>query len=207
MKRFFVLLFAFMNLHGFAQDSTSVVAKDSNPVIFMEGGAGYSGGKSQGWTISYGLNYQYKNELFTARYIGLADYRLPGANGGLIIFPVPRRVETIDEASAMYGKRYIYNNKSISFSVGIGMVKQRKLKIIDSDNHEWIENKNFGFPFEFNIKWFKREKKPFRIYWVVPVGPPISFGGSIGFKFAGNIGKTNYAGIGLTYSYGWHRNY
>ncbi len=45
------------------------------------------------------------------------------------------------------------------------------------------------------------------ILWVIPVGPPISFGGSLGFKFAGTVGKTNYVGWGITYSYGWHKNY
>jgi hypothetical protein len=190
----------------FAQDSLRIGKPGTNPIIFAEGSFGYSGGNTNGWTAIASLNYQYKNDLFTFRSLSLVHYSWGAIQAGFVIIPLPRRTENVDEFSILYGKRYIYDNKSISFSVGIGTIKDRKL-IVDADNYYWTEERSIGVPFEFNIKWFKREKKPFRIYWIVPVGPPMAFGGSIGFKLSGTIAKTNYIGVGMTYSYGWHKNY
>ncbi len=147
-----------------AQDSLKTIMPKTNPIVFFEGSGGYSGGKSDGWTGILSLNYQYKKNLFTARYLGLVDYHIDPDQGFVIFFPNYRKAETIDELSLLYGRRYIYGNKSISFSVGIGSVRQRKAINPEESDYIWEENRSLGVPFEFNIKWFKRRKEPIRIY-------------------------------------------
>ncbi len=207
IKLLYFTLLLFWHWSGSAQDSLKVTNPKTNPILFFEGSGGYSGGKSDGWTATLSLNYQYKKNLFTARYLGLVDLHLDPNQSYILFVPNYRQSETIDELSVLYGRRYIYDNKSISFSLGIGSVRQRKVIDPDESVYVWKENRGLGVPFEFNIKWFKRVKKPIMIYWFIPVGPPTSFGGSIGFKFAGTVGKTSYVGLGMTYSYGWHKNY
>lgn len=200
MTKRILLFLSFISLCCYSQDSIAIKHEKTNPIVFLENAAGYSWGKTHGWTSISSLNYQVKNDLYTLRYFALENYRWE-------VFLFPTRVETVDEVSLLYGKRFIYDDTSIGFSAGVGYVKHRERHEIEEDSYKWEQNGGIGFPFEFNVKWFKKRKRPFRIYWIVPVGKPTSFGGSVGFKFAGNIGRTNYVGFGLSYSYGWHRNY
>ena len=177
----------------------------TNPVVYAEIFGGYSGGSSSGWTGGVELNYQVKNNLLTGRYIGLTNLK---HTSNLFIIPIYIDIENINEYALLYGKRYIYNNHSISFSSGVSYVDRNFLVNTDYNNPVYEYQKSIGFPFEFDIKWFKRKRERFRIvYGLIPVGKPTSFGRSIGFKFYGDISKTTFVGLGITLGLGWHKKY
>jgi hypothetical protein len=62
-------------------------------------------------------------------------------------------------------------------------------------------------PIELNFKWFKSKKKRYRIYGIIPVGEPTSFGRNFGFKLVGNISKNSFVGLGIVYGFGIHKKY
>lgn len=183
-------------------DSTQI---KSNPIIYFEGLFGYAGGEVSGLTIGGILNFQSNKDLFTVRLQNQtkidSDY--------LALFPFSALFSkvNIDEFSVLYGKRHIVDNKSYSFSLGLSSnIKHTRIR--ENNVVFWDDEKYFGIPFEINIKWFKREKKRFRIlYGIVPVGKETGFGRSIGFKFYGNIAKTSYIGVGINVGLGWHKKY
>lgn len=109
------------------------------------------------------------------------------------------------EVALLYGLRTIEENHAYSFSLGVsysGYYQNYDKNVNNNINYDYV-----GVPFEANIKWFKEEKRRFRIYGLIPVGKPTAFGGAIGFKLFGNISRQTYAGIGLTYGLGFHKVY
>lgn len=176
----------------------------TNPILFLDGSAGYAVGKIEGPMFNIGLHYQHKNDLFTLRY----QY-VSGDDIG-ILAPYPfyelfRIDEEINEYAVLYGKRYVYDNNALSFSLGAGYLDH---KVASADNSRGYDHEgNIGLPFEVNFKWFKREKAPYRIYGVIPVGGKTSFGNSFGFKLSGAVSKTSYIGIGLCFGIGYHKEY
>ncbi len=182
-------------------------AEKTNPIIFIEGMFGGGGGEFAGFVLAATANYQTGKHLFTAR---LADHRETSYTAialglsGLPIF-TPRMRNT--EYALLYGRRYTKNSVSYSFAGGFSHDKL-DTKLRDDDGVVYIDSKSYqGFAYEFNIKWFKRERRPYRVYMVIPVGEPTGFGRSIGFKLCGNISGHSYFGIGITYGFGWHKYY
>jgi len=196
----FVILILFVSFSVLSQQK-------ENPIVFAEVFGGYSGGSSQGWTRGFDFNFQHKKELFTLRFLELSDITSEYALlSPFTPFPIFRTVEKIDEIAALYGKRYVFDNKSLSFSVGISSLKREYFTV-----SEGLESQNMdryaGFPFEFNIKWFHANRERYRIYGIIPIGKPISFGRSFGFKITGNISKTNFIGLSVSYGLGFHKVY
>lgn len=83
----------------------------------------------------------------------------------------------------------------------------RETSYDDNDKKYQTTSRYVGVPFEVAINWFKPEKRRVKIYGLIPVGPATALGGSIGFKFFGNVSQNSYAGLGLTYGFGYHRKY
>ena len=185
------------NYNSVAQDKT-------NPIVYVETILGYSNGGYKGLTGGGNLNYQYKNNLFTARLLELSNYR---KDGTFIIIPVYTLIERIREYGFLYGKRIIEGNTSYSYSAGISLVDREYLDDTSTTILKYDTNQTFGFPFELNIKWFNSKKERYRIYEIIPVGKPTAFANSIGFKFYGDISKKSFIGLGLTFGLGWHKNY
>jgi len=207
MKRYllgFLLLFS-LSL-SFSQERDTI-PKQSNPILYSELIMGYAVGNGKGFTIGGTANYQIKNDLFTLRYLHQTVIGVDTAVLGFTVLPLLTNELKIHEVSILYGKRYIKNGHSFSFSGGL------------STNYDVYEIKNntiktktssqfIGFPFELNIKWFKNEKKRFRAYYgLIPIGKSTSFGRSFGFKLYGNIGRLSYVGLGINYGFGWHKKY
>ena len=193
-------------LFGYAQDTPNV-EDNSNPILFLESIFGYAGGSAHGPTIGAELNYQQRKNVFSLRYIYQTRFNFDFAILGLVGFPIITNDLNINEISALYGYRTIKDGHSWSFSGGvsanIATYKTKNDGVISKDYETFA-----GFPFEINIKWFKKEKKRFRAYYgLIPIGKPTSFGRSLGFKFYGNIGKVSYVGVGLNYGFGWHKVY
>ena len=201
-----VFLF-FVFYKSVAQDSLATKPVDvTNPILFTEFYGGVAGGSSGGFFGGLNLNYQTKNNLYTARYTGVTNPRLTAV---LFIIPAFITDETITEYAFLFGKRHIYDNHSFSYSGGVSIVNRNYL-IDNSNNLKLYSDQNsFGFPFEVNIKWFKRAKKPYRIYYgLIPIGKrKVGFGQSVGFKLVGNISKTYFIGVGLNMGVGWHKIY
>ena len=192
----FGLLFL-LKINCWSQDQT-------NPVLYAELFGGYSIGSSSGWTGGIELNYQIHNSLITGRYVGLTELK----HVGNFIFPYYIHIDKINELALLYGKRHTYGNHTISYSAGLSYVNREFIINNDYKYPSYDNQQSIGIPFEADIKWFKRKKERFRVvYGLVPIGKPTGFGRSIGFKLYGDISKTTFVGLGITFGLGWHKKY
>ena len=189
---------------------TAFFAQKSLPIIFGELGIGYGRVFSEegGLATLGSLNYEFNKNLITARYVDHSQLKLEMlAITPVTPFPIITTDAKIHELGLLYGRRYTDDGFSYSFSGGIAGYNY----IISSkdENGNWYENSktHFGVPIEFNIKWFKSAKSPYRIYELIPVGKATALGNSIGFKFFGTISKHTYLGVGLTLGIGYHQTY
>ncbi|GAA4319670.1 hypothetical protein GCM10023149_18520 [Mucilaginibacter gynuensis] len=111
------------------------------------------------------------------------------------------------EIGLLYGKRLIKDGHAISFSAGVSY-NHAQLGSLQADDLYNTQYSNYpGLPFEFNISWFKSHKKKYKIYWLIPVGRPTGFGGSLGFKLSGNVSKYSYVALGMVIGMGYHKHY
>jgi hypothetical protein len=180
-----------------------------NQIIYAELYGGFAISKSSaGISSGISANYQIKKDLFTLRY-SENYFASVGFNGVIPFIPLPYLKETIklNEFAALYGKRWINDNVSYSISGGISINRQNETFKGDNSQNYYFTKNTAGFPFEANIKWFKSNKEPYRIYGIVPVGKPTAIGNSIGFKLLGNISKRSYVGLALVYGIGLHKIY
>ncbi|MFD0964672.1 hypothetical protein [Pseudofulvibacter geojedonensis] len=173
--------------------------ENSNPILFVEGFLGGGGGKISGVLIGGNLNYQHENSLFTFRVSQLANFKLA-------FLLLPDVTSYNEEYGLLYGKRYIKNGRSLSFSGGISH-NTYETKHINNEVEIVNKTKHIGLAFEASIMWFKANKKRYRIYRIIPVGKPTAFGHSFGFKLSGNISKQSYIGVSMIMGFGWHKKY
>jgi hypothetical protein len=199
MKKFVLILFLFVFQNiGTAQTTDSIITpKKQNPIIFADVNFGALRSSYVTLAVSGSLNYQNKNDLFTARILGYTKVKFY-----FLVVPVTSELTT--EYAFMYGKRYINSGESYSFSGGLAILQQKKY----DDNLVISQEDYFGFPFELNYRFFNKKRERFRIiYHLIPVGKPIAFGRSIGFKLYGNISKRSFVGIGISLGLGFHKKY
>lgn len=208
------LLFPFL-LFAQETENDSVNSVKPNPIIFGEMTLGLGAGKNFGGFLGGNINYQHKQHLFTFRYNSFGAIEYSKVRSGIIshlaLFPNYVNTEQINEYSLLYGNRYIDGNFSFSWSVGLGFVNSKNKNYIEELNQygNWNRSSNIGIPIEFNVKWFKSEKKRFRAYYgIIPVGKKkVAFGRSFGFKLVGNVSKNSYFGLGISYGFGTHKDY
>ncbi len=197
-QHFFLTLILIFNYNCKAQDKT-------NPIVFSDTFFGYSVGSSEGFNLGLNLNYQRKDDLFTVRYILLTKFE---HDPNAFIFPIFRELEHINEFAFLYGKRFIKNSHSWSFSSGLSYVNRTTKSYDKNNNYTFEKSQLLGIPFEINIKWFNSQKERYRVFYgLIPIGKPTGYARSIGFKLFGDVSKTSFIGIGLTYGSGWHKNY
>jgi len=204
MKKFTVCIVAVLFICN-----SSLGQEKKNPILFAEMVVGYSNGSIKGMTGMGSLNYQFNNNLLTFRSLEIIDNKKVGS---LFFLPVLILEERLNEYSFLYGRRFVDENSSMSYSVGIAYLKREflldDLSTIDNyDSLNYGKDSYIGLPFEFNIKWFNSKKERYRIYELIPVGKPVSFANSIGFKFYGTLSKTTFIGIGVSFGLGWHKEY
>jgi hypothetical protein len=197
MKKPLLVLVFLCHIAMFSQEKT-------NPIVFIEVFGGYSVGSSKGLAGGIDFNYQSRDNLFTFRYLGLSDLRYEGR---FFFVPIYISVENIEELAVMYGKRTILDNHSFSYSAGIALVDRETLINYDGSIATYESQKSIGLPFELNVNWFKSKRKKYRIYGVIPIGKPTSFGNSFGFKIFGNVSKSTFVGVGISLGLGWYKNY
>lgn len=204
---FFLLLFITKNYCNNLIINDSI--KKENPILFAEMAIGFSNGDIKGFTGIGSLNYQYKNNLFTFRTLEIIDNKKVGS---FLFLPLLVLEDRVNEYSFLYGRRYVYDNSSFSYSLGLAYINREylidDLNIVPNFNDLNYADESFvGLPFELNFKWFNSKKKRYRIYGLIPVGKPVGFANSIGFKFYGTVAKKSYFGIGVSFGLGWHKTY
>jgi hypothetical protein len=199
----------------FSQENSNEEKKrEENPIIYADLILGPSTELGGTGTLFIGgaLNFQSNKDLFSFRYIENANLKTTW----FIILPAFVQRSKNIESALLYGKRYIDDNKSYSFSGGISYNKYENYEYnntffftgFPSEQLPTTSETYFGFPFEAEILWFNAEKEPYRIFYnIIPISKPTSFGKSFGFKFVGNISKRSYLGIGLVFGLGFHKQY
>ncbi|MES2410689.1 MAG: hypothetical protein V4535_04520 [Bacteroidota bacterium] len=209
IKKILLLLMVLLLNNVSAQDSLKVKTK-SNPIIFYEAYIGFGGASTSGWILGGTINYQFlKRDLLTARVSSFLGYENNIALlAPTIGFPVFNEKEQITDYGILYGKRWISSGFSCSVSGGVSYNVWKHFEPA-GDSHYKVEEHSFGFPFEVSLKFFKNQKRRFRVYYgLIPIGrQKVGFGRSIGFKFVGNISKTTYTGFAISYGFGWHKKY
>ncbi len=191
---------------------TNAVVK-TNPIIFGEGYIGAPIAGVSGIEYGLGLNYQIKRSLITARITEFDHTKLDVVQIAFL-FGIPISVPIVvdlgytREYAALYGLRKIKEGHSFSFSFGVSANTQ-VIKYYDSNyNFQYQTQKSYvGLPFELNVKWFKKNKERYRIYYLIPVGKPTGFGNSIGLKLSGNVSQYSYLAIGVDLGLGFHKHY
>lgn len=194
---------------GFSQESKELETGESNPILFAEVFLGYTGVNFEGLSLGYTVNYQFENNLITYRNLYVAS-KNKNRNRGLsetFIFPSFINGNSLNEYSLLYGKRFLYDNSSLSISIGVSsntLIYRSKLE----DERIRIQNNYIGVPFEVNFKFFNAEKERYRVFYgLIPIGKPTAFTRSFGLKLYGNFGKVSHLGIGINIGLGWHKKY
>ncbi len=211
------LVFTFFTLcflqNTYCQNTTNLnttsTNKTNNPIVFLDVLFAYGNTFNEftGFDSGISVNYQQKNNLYTFRYNHVEEIKTEMVPIGYGAIPVVVTDHFSDECALLYGKRYIFNDTAISFSGGPGLYLYTQNLENNIGNTFEDTSSLFSFAYEITIKWFKGKKKPYRIYNIIPVSRPTSFGHSIGFKFVGNFSKYSYVGFGLSYGWGWHKKY
>ncbi len=205
-------IFTYLMIYLF---SVSILAQDTiskkNPILFADLYTGLSTNiLGLGGFGGVGLNYQLGSNLFTLRY-SESSHTSVGTNIFLLgVFGALLPYQEIEktEFALLYGQRWIKNSSSSSISVGLSYERYQLKDFLFLDKTSISSESVLGFPFEFNVKWFKSEKSKFRIlYGLVPVGNPTGYSGSFGLKLYGNISKYSEVGIGIVYGLGFHKEY
>lgn len=192
----------------FGQDTVKTISTvKTNPIIFGEGYFGAALAGLSGYYLGASFNYQIKSSLLTFRVSTIPDIDLKIISP---IIPLPYFLDKghTDEYGFLYGLRKVKDGLSFSFSAGVSC-NYRLTTEYDNNNQILYRNRyNYvGLPFEVNVKWFKKEKNRYRIYYVFPVGKPTGFGRSLGLKLSGNISKYSYLAIGIVGGLGYHKQY
>ncbi len=200
MKKYLVLLLFFIQMSFYAQKKEAV---KPNSIIFGEITAGL-GFKNTGSGI-VSLHYQHEKSLFSYRFSRLRKSKLFITS----LFPIVPAYYTplikikAKEYAFLYGRRFVENDFSYSFSGGVSYTKSTNIPKI----YPVFTDFYMGFPFEINIKWFKSEKRSIMLFGLIPITKPTGFGSSLGVKLFGNLSKQSYIGIGVTFGLGYYKNY
>ncbi len=185
----------FFNCVLFSQENKT------NNILYLDTYLGLS--TTDGLDVGYSINYQKNRNLFLFRNIYkviLRDFdNNPDFKGA------DKRIDFYNEYSLLLGKRYIFDNYSVSFLIGLSQIRAD----YDLINEPFSKKDKFlGFPFEIGIKFFNNKKAPLlRIGDLISIGKPTGFSSSAGFKIYGNLSKESYIGFGLTVGFGWHKYY
>jgi hypothetical protein len=172
-------------------------------VDFLLGGSSISEGSLNS---GFALNYQKGKNLFT--YRRNQSKKIEG-NAFLVFWFLPLEILYTEvnsrENSFMFGRRYIKNGFSYSFSSGISFLKLNEINEITQEI--FTKDTFIGVPLEFSLHWFKKNKEKIKLFSLIPVGKPTGFGVSTGFKVYATIAKKSYFGAGLTFGFGYYKNY
>lgn len=200
MKKIFITVISVLTFAQLVGQNDTI---KKNPIWYSDistGVARFNDGF--GLNTSIAFNYQKRKNLLTLRFNQTSILQAES----VLFFPI-LTVKTINsEAGFLYGRRWLKDNQSTSFSLGVSYNKFQDDYNLTTDSYG-IETNHFGVPFEANIKWFKSTKKRVYVLGMIPVGKPTGLGGSFGVKLSGNISEQSYVALGVVYSFGYHKYY
>lgn len=209
-KKYLTLVLCVNMLYGFGQKETDSLHIKTNPIIyadFLLGGSSSSNGEVSGMTFGFGVNYQINKDVFTFRSNYIYEINKEKGFEALLVLPLFKGGDSMNEFALLYGKRFIFYNSALSVSVGVSSNLLKYTDVINDESHKFRAS-YIAIPFELNFHLFKGEKRRFRVlYGIIPIGKPTSFGRSIGFKLFGSLGNHNYYGLGINFGLGSHKNY
>jgi hypothetical protein len=183
-----------------------IIQANTNPIIYYTFQVGGNIAGEKGLLLGNDLNYQFNHHLFTLKGLFILNADL-GVVNPLVPIPAVHTRNTIFEASALYGQRFIKGGRAFNFSIGPSINIRNGRYRNERDQTYSIMNYYPGLSFDAGVMWFKSAKRRFRVYHIIPVGKPTGFGGSIGFKLSGNVSKYSFAALGVVYGLGYHKNY
>ena len=204
MKKTAIVCSAFLIFvcNTYAQDSAK-----TNPIIFGDMVIGGTVAGLHGLLIGVSANYQIKHSFVTIKATHTTDPE-PVILSPVLPLPYFINHEHTDEYGLLYGYRYIKNGFSFSFSAGVSY-NDHAVNYYDRYNSltATANNQYAGIPFEADVRWFKRRKERYRIFYFFPIGDSTGFGKSFGFKLSGNISKYSYLAVGIVGGLGFHKHY
>ena len=186
-------------------DSSQDTTVKSNPIIYTELFFGLSGGRAGGLGLGFEGNYQSKNNLFSARYVGNVRLDNTGFISPFIPIPNIQTSSTAEEFSILYGYRKAFNGHGFSVSGGLSRNKYTFYGEDGSNNYK--RDYYLGIPFELNYQFFNRVKKRIYIYGIIPISKPTAWGSGFGIKAIGNISRNPYLGLALSCGLGYFKKY
>lgn len=184
-----------------AQKEKDTLINSRNSVFYIDAFFGIS--KIGSLDIGFSLNYQKADNLFMFRRIYNTVWH--DFEAGPDFTDTSQVIDYLSEHAILYGKRYMKEEYSYRFLLGISYNKAKyRLKNLPFSSKDYY----IGLPFEFGIKQFKEKKKPFfRLGDRLSFGKPTAFGTSVGIKIYGNLSKESYIGIGLDFGFGFFKYY
>lgn len=210
MKQLLLLPVLFLLTCPLLNGQTDSSGLRHNPILFFETYFGSAGSDQiNGLAVGANINYQQQDKIYTLRFAGIYDFTPPSGIGQpRLLIDLPQVYKSMNEVSLLYGKRWIWPGHSLSLSAGIAENFFWRYRSDSTGNYNWFQSDITGVAFEANIKWFKKKKRPYHVYYgLIPVGRPTALGRSYGFKFFGNISKSWYAGLAISVGFGWHKKY
>ena len=184
-----------------AQEKLDSLQQKENPIVFGNFNISYLEGVGSKISAGLSINYQYKKNLFSFRFI--QNHQVERARDFIFVFfPTDYVTNTLSEYSLLYGKRFIKDNFSYHISAGISYNDFTR-----DDNGDITTKIYAGFPVQIGINWFNAKKEKYRIFDLIPVGKPTGFGRSAGINLYANIAKKSYIGLGFSFGLGWHKKY
>ena len=204
MKKILLFLLTLISIICFGQRK--------EPVIYGEIIGGFSKTTDHSeWLYGGDVNYKINKVLISARmvenYYQFVTIAMIPRELMLLLFPLVEGPKYLDDYSVLVGYVKTEDDFSFSFSAGISYNTYSQHFTTEAGNRYVIDDHFWGIPLEANIKWFKKDKEPYKILGVIPVGNPTSFGNSIGFKLLGNISKKSYVGLAVVVGIGIHKEY
>jgi len=188
MKRsIIVILLCGFTFACFGQKSIDSISKNKSTYLFFDFSEGVIVGDIKGFGFGLSGNYQNNKDLFTLR----TNYVFETSDILATLFQY-KEGTSINEYAILYGKRYIYNSSSLSFSLGIS---SNLWKYDSSENNNRVVNRKYyiGLPFDVTLMGFNKKTE--------------EMGMLLGAKLFGNIGKASYVGIAINLSIGKHKRH
>jgi hypothetical protein len=202
MKRLIIFTIAiFPTISTYAQDPVK-----TKPIIYLDAAIDFPVAGVNGLGFSTSLNYQFQNNLVTARieaFQALASGTV--ALSPFTVFPTYTNSGQLAEYSLMDGWRTVIGGHSFSISAGISYNDQ-VFVYQPTGAHIQTESYYVGVPFEMDFLWVKFHRKNYYHDSSTPVPARVKFGYSFGFKLSGNVSEHSYVALGIVFvGLGWDK--
>ncbi|MCB0462288.1 MAG: hypothetical protein R2816_00775 [Flavobacteriaceae bacterium] len=171
----------------FGQKVTDSIPQNKSTYLFFDFSQGVVVGDINGFGYGLSGNYQNNKDLFSIR----TNYIFEFSDIWATLFQ-NKEGTSINEYALLYGKRFVFNDSSLSISIGISSnlwkydAKENDTKVVKRKSY-------IGLPIEITGLGFDKKAEKMGIL--------------IGAKLFSNIGKASYVGIAINFSIGKHKRH